>query len=250
MIALRSRRGVVSTICLVLVATLLLPGLAAEYVHPNITKTPNFKLLPGVASVPAPVSISPDQSWMGIDGAWSTFSLNIGEPRQPMHAFVSTASQQIWAVNSLACLVNTTNPVTGNITGLNVLDSACRQSRGFVYNTSASTTWQKKGYYQLWIEKNLGLVGNGLYGFDSVGIGLKGDEGPPVANTTISTLVTPNFWLGHIGVHAKSTNFSAFEDSVPSYLTDLFEQKSIPSKSFGYTAGAQYRKTGLLCTRP
>ena len=248
MIALRSRRGFVSTTCLLLAATLLLPGLAAEYVHPNITKTPNFELLPGVGSVPAPVSVSPDQSWMGIDGAWSTFSLNMGKPGQPMHVFVSTASQQIWAVNSLACVVNTTDPVTGNITGLNVLDPACRESRGFSFNTSASTTWQEKGYYQLWIEKNLGLVGNGLYGFDSVGMGLKGDEGPLVDNTTISTLVTPNFWLGHIGVHAKSTNFSAFEDSVPSYLTDLFDQKSIPSKSFGYTAGAQYRKTRLFST--
>ena len=251
MIASRARRGFITnaTGCL-LAATLLLPCLAAGYVVQNVTKTPNFTLLPGVASVPAPVCVPPDQGWMGIDGAWNTFSISIGDPGQAVKVLVSTASQQIWAINSLACVANTTNSATGNITGVDVLNNNCGNSRGTLYNTSASATWHQKGYYQLWIEKNLGLVGNGLYGFDSVAMGVRGDAGPPVANTTISTLITSNFWLGHIGVHAKSTNFSAFEDSVPSYLTDLFQQKSIPSQSFGYTAGAQYRKTRPLANGP
>ena len=110
MIASRSRRGFVTTTCRLLAAALLLPCLAAEYVHQNITKTPNFKLLPGVASVPAPVCVAPDQSWMGIDGAWNTFSINIGDPGQTVRVLVSTASQQIWAINSLACVANTTDP--------------------------------------------------------------------------------------------------------------------------------------------
>jgi hypothetical protein len=76
-----------------------------------------------------------------------------------------------------------------------------------------------------------------------VGLGRAGEMGPSVQNTTIGTLVTANFWLGHIGVHSKSTNFSVFDEPVPSYIATLFAQKSIPSLSFGYTAGAQYRKT-------
>jgi hypothetical protein len=243
MIASRSRRGFFTTL-------LLYPLLAAAYVQQNITETPNYKLLPGIASVPAPVSIAPDQDWIGIDGAWNTFSLHIGDPGQPVRVLVSTASQQIWAINVQACIANITDPATGNITQFNVFNSDCGESRGFLYNNSISDTWQKKGYYQLWIEKNLGLVGNGLYGFDSVGLGMRGDAGPYVTNTTIGTLVTSNFWLGHIGVHAKPTNFSAFEDPVPSYIMDLFHQKSIPSLSFGYTAGAQYRKTPPLTSQP
>ncbi|EMD86458.1 hypothetical protein COCC4DRAFT_193842 [Bipolaris maydis ATCC 48331] len=246
MLASPSRCGFISTICLLLAATLLLPCVAAGYEQQNITKTPDYKLRPGVASVPAPLSVAPAQDWMGIDGEWNTFFLRIGDPGQPMRVLVSTASQQIWAVNSLACIVNVTDPTTGNITEFNVMNADCQESRGALYNTTVSKTWQMKGYYQLWIEKNLGLTGNGLYGFDSVGLGMRGDSGPLVANTTIGTLVTSNFWLGHIGVHAKPTNFSSFDDPVPSYIMDLFDQKSIPSLSFGYTAGAQYRDQTIL----
>jgi hypothetical protein len=247
MLPLRGHRAFLTTTCAFLAAPLLLPrALAADYVQTNITETPNFKLLPGISSVPAPVAVAPDQSWMGIDGAWNAFSLQVGEPQQYVRVFVSTASQQIWAINHMACITNITDPTTGEITALNVLDSECENSRGYLYNSSSSETWHQKGFYQLWIEKNLGLVGNGLYGFDSVGLGMAGEEGPYVGNTTIGTLVTANFWLGHIGVHQKPTNFSAFEEPIPSYMTTLFEQKSIPSLSFGYTAGAQYRKTVTL----
>jgi hypothetical protein len=51
--------------------------------------------------------------------------------------------------------------------------------------------------------------------------------------------------VGHFGLHPKPTNFSkdmVAVPPVPSYMTRLFEQGSIPSLSFGYTAGVQYRK--------
>lgn len=227
--------------------TLLLAPCLAQYTQQNITDTPGYKLLPGVDSVPAPVSVAPDQDWMGIDGSWNTFSLQVGDPQENVRVFISTASQQIWAVNSQACVQNVTDG-NGQIVQYNVLNNDCAQSRGRLFNTSFSTSWQRKGFYQLWIEKNLGLVGNGLYGFDSVGLGLPGEQGPAVANTTIGTLVSPNFWLGHIGLHPKPTNFSAFESPISSYMTNLFDQKSIPSLSFGYTAGAQYRDQTVLAS--
>ncbi|CAN9422457.1 unnamed protein product [Alternaria alternata] len=247
MVPLQGHRACLTSLCAFLAAALLLPLLAAaDYVQTNITETPNFKLLPGIASVPAPVAVAPDQTWIGIDGAWNTFTLAIGEPQEYVQVYVSTASQQIWAINRMACISNITDPTTGEITAFNVFDSECELSRGFLFNSSNSETWEQKGFYQLWIEKYLGLVGNGLYGFDSVGLGRAGEMGPSVQNTTIGTLVTANFWLGHIGVHSKSTNFSVFDDPVPSYITTLFEQKSIPSLSFGYTAGAQYRDQTVL----
>lgn len=246
----RSRTFLSTTTSAFLLAVSLSPSSSpplclAQFIQKNITNTPGFKLLPGITSVPAPISVAPDQEWMGIDGSWNTFSLQVGQPTENIHAYVSTASQQIWAVNSQACVQNVTD-AGGKIVQYNVVNADCQGSRGRTFNTSFSTTWQRKGFYQLWIEKTLGLVGNGLYGFDSVGLGLPGEQGPTVANTTIGTLVSANFWLGHIGVHPKPTNFSAFEAPIPSYMTDLFTQKSIPSLSFGYTAGAQYRKTILV----
>jgi len=234
------RRAFLHTICALAAAALLVPCLAADYVQTNITNPPGYKLLPGVASVPAPVSVAPDQDWSGIDGSWNTFSLLVGEPQRNVRVGVSTASQQIWMVNYQACIQNDTDS-SGKVVEYNKLNTDCETSRGNLYNQTASQTWRTRGYYRLWIEKWLGYQGNGLFGSDSVGLGQAGERGPSVQNTTIGTMVSTNFWHGHIGLHHKPTNFSVFEDSVPSYITSLFEQKSIPSVSFGYTAGSQYR---------
>jgi hypothetical protein len=74
-----------------------------------------------------------------------------------------------------------------------------------------------------------------------VGLGFRGEEGPTLDNTTVGTLISPNFWLGHFGINPKPTNFSAFQDPSPSYVTTLFEQGKTPSLAFGYTAGKRYR---------
>jgi hypothetical protein len=238
------RRAFLATICALVVTSLLAPCLADVYVQKNTTSTPGYRLLPGTASVPAPVAVAPDQNWWGVDGAWSSFSLFVGNPPVNVHVQVSTASQQVWVVNRQACVQNITDG-TGKITAYNQLNGNCENSRGYLYNTTASQSWRQKGFYRLWLEKWLGLEGNGLFGFDTVGLGLAGDKGPSVQNTIIGTLVSANFWIGHLGMHPKPTNFSAFEDPVPSFMTTLFEQKGIPSLSFGYTAGSQYRMLSL-----
>jgi hypothetical protein len=193
--------------------------------------------------LPAPISISPAQDWIGIDGQWSVLALSVGEPAQWIRTLVSTASQQTWVVYSSACNRNITDD--NNVTTL-VKDDQCVKSRGGIVNVSESKTWNERGFYQLWTERNMGLEGNGKYGYDSVGIGYPGERGPTIKNVTIGALITPNFWLGHFGLHPKPTNFSAFEEPSPSYMTYLFKNKLIPSISFGYTAGARYRFTAVL----
>lgn len=193
--------------------------------------------------LPDPISISPAQDWIGIDGQWSVLALSVGEPAQWIRTLVSTASQQTWVVYSSACTKNMTDQ--NNVTTL-VDDDACVKSRGGTINVSESKTWNERGFYQLWTEKNMGLEGNGKYGYDTVGIGYPGERGPTVNNVTVGALITPNFWLGHFGLHPKPTNFSAFEEPSPSYMTYLFKKKLIPSISFGYTAGARYRFTAVL----
>jgi hypothetical protein len=235
------RRAFLTTLCAL--ASTLFATSAAQYVQRNITTTPGYRLLPGVQSVPGVVVVAPDQDWAGNDGYWNTFSLMVGSPQQNARVLVSTASQQIWVVNRAACVSNVTDAATGRIVALNQFNSDCENSRGYLYNQSISSSWRQKGYYQLWLEKKLMLGGNGLYGYESVGLGQAGERGPTVFNTTIGTIVTPNFWLGNFGLHPKPTNFSAFEDPVPSHMTHLFEQKNIPSLSFGYTAGSRYRES-------
>ena len=238
MIRSSGRRALLSTIC---AFALFLTCSTAEYTQVNITNPPGFKLLPGISSVPAPIRVAPDDTWMGIDGSWNTFSIRLGSPQEKLQVLISTASEQIWTIYPQACIANITDPNT-NKTQYNAFSTDCETSRGHLFNTSQSKTWHQKGYFQLSLERRLDIVGNGLYGFDSVGLGLEGEEGPSVQNATISTMITTNFWLGHIGLDPKPTNFSIVEDPVPSYLMNLFSQKNIPSLSFGYTAGAKYRE--------
>jgi hypothetical protein len=245
MIAPQSGRSVSFT-ARTFVALTLIAAYAAEYVGQTITYAPGYTLLAGVSHVPAPIVVSPNaQNWDGIDGAWNTFTLRIGSQRQNTSVLVSTANQQVWVVNAQAC----TTIAMGNLPGTasRMPSQQCVSSRGYLFNTSTSETWMETGYYSLEAGQNIGLDAVGYYGLDTVRLGTIEEEGPAIDNTTIgtigtySTLATPEHWLGHIGLQSVPNTFLD-QPSRPSFITSLFETQSIPSESFGYTAGAQYRK--------
>jgi hypothetical protein len=194
------------------------------------------------APLSKPISVQPSEHWEGIDGSWNSIPLRVGDPEQYTRVFVSTASQQTWVVHEIACHENVTDTENGNRT-IQVVNPTCNDSRGHIFNPEKSYIWDEIGYYELWLEKHLGLWGNGQYGYEKVGLGYTENDGPTLPNTTVGALVTENFWLGHFGINPKSTNFSSFNDPSPSFLTLLFEAEKIPSVSWGYTAGAEYRKS-------
>ncbi|KAF2008081.1 acid protease, partial [Amniculicola lignicola CBS 123094] len=196
-------------------------------------------------ALPPPVVVAPDQDWEGIDGSWNTFTLRVGEPAQYVHVFISTASQQTWVIDDEACMKGPVDPATGRMVN-KTMDTKCYRSRGITFNYTATTTWNQIGFYELGLEQNLNLTGNGRYGYETVGFGHPGEMGPTLKNTTVGTLIEPHFWLGHFGVNGKSTNFTTFADPSPSYMSYLFQDKLIPSLSFAYTAGAQYHLNAVL----
>lgn len=126
--------------------------------------------------------------------------------------------------------------------------SSCATARGGVFTSNESSTWDYVGLYSLWIEQNLGLKGDAYYGYDAVGLMGLGEGGPTLKNTTVGDFAVDTFYLGYFGLNPKPTNWSSFQDSAPSYMTQLKEQNLIPSVSFGYTAGAIYRFTGVLAS--
>lgn len=178
-------------------------------------------------TVPAPISINPAQNWEGIDGAWNTFTVQVGTPAQTVRLLISTASQQTWVVAPRGCE--------------DVTISDCADNRGGIFYSNESSTWDPEGRFSLWIESNLGYEGDADYGFDAVTLGGQGDGGPTLRNTTVGGLGAEDFWYGHFGLHPKPTNFTSYLDPAPSYMSLLREANLIPSISFGYTAGAQYR---------
>ena len=66
-------------------------------------------------------------------------------------------------------------------------------------------------------------------------------------NSSLVTLITsPDYIVGTLGLNPRPTNFTSFNDRATSLLTLLYEQNKIPSLSFSYNAGAQYRLNEVL----
>ena len=208
---------------------LLLPsavlGLSLSHVLGHVIEGRNAQ----PTTVPAPIPFAPDNQWDGIDGNWSTYTLGIGTPQQYIRTLLSWSSYQTWAVIPPGCEAAEDY-------------GACAQIRGGIFNYSASSTWQQKGIYDLWIEKDLGYDGNADYGFDTVHLGGSGSNGPTIKDTIVGGFAVEAFYLGVFGINPKPTNFTTYSDQSTSYMSFLKEQSYIPSISFGYTAGAPYRQ--------
>ncbi|MCJ1385623.1 hypothetical protein MMC17_008746 [Xylographa soralifera] len=81
----------------------------------------------------------------------------------------------------------------------------------------------------------------GDYGYDTVGLEIVGNTPVFLDNQVVVAVDThKDFWLGYIGLAPRTPQFS--NSSQPSFLKSLKNQNSIPSLSYGYTAGAFYRE--------
>ena len=151
-----------------------------------------------------------------------------------MRVFASWMSYQTWTVHPRGCQ------------GVNISD--CEASRGGFLTTNQSSTWDDVGLYAFEIETNLGMTGNGYFGYDVVGLGGIGEQGPTLQNTTVGNFAVTDYWIGYFGLNPKPTNWTSFENGATSYMTQLKQQSLIPSVSFGYTAGAPYRFSSVLAS--
>ena len=81
----------------------------------------------------------------------------------------------------------------------------------------------------------------GDFGYDTMGVGSIGDTSDDVEDQVIAALATKDYDVGLLGLTNEPTNFTAFDDPRPSFLSTLKTQNKIPSLSYAYSAGAQYR---------
>lgn len=158
----------------------------------------------------------------------------MGTPEQDVRVLISTASQQTWVILEKGCLPGA---------------KVCSDARGGIFYPENSTTWSLHGagYYELSLEQNLlNISANGLYGSDTLGLSLQRSDGPTLENQVIGGIAAEEFYLGIFGLNPRPTIFSVNESGQASYITSLREQNMVPSTSFGYTAGAPYRKSCIL----
>ncbi|KAI4192991.1 MAG: hypothetical protein LQ348_003004 [Seirophora lacunosa] len=209
-------------------------------------------------TTPAPIVVPASQNFEGNDGPWSSFTVRIGTPAQVVNIFVSTASYQTWAVAPQGC--TSSDP------------AACSDARGGIFNRNQSTTWTPNSplpnatnTFALSLEENLeGYTGAGEYGFDTVALGWEGSGGPSLNDQIVAGIATKAFYFGlfgtsrvhhvrlsdsaedYVGLNPRPSNFTDYTNPTPSYLSSLKSQNMIPSLSWAYTAGNQYRLNGVL----
>ncbi|KAF4550534.1 Hypothetical protein D9617_17g048020 [Elsinoe fawcettii] len=180
------------------------------------------------SNVSTPVAVTPSDDWDGIDGSWSSFNIRVGTPPQYSRVFASWQGYQTWVIHPEGCAPS---------------DTSCVNRRGGVFNMNNSKTWEDVGLYNLAMQANLGLGGNAYFGYDVVGLGGAGEEGPTLENSTVGDLAVYTFYMGILGLNPKPSNWTSFSNGAPSLMTQFKQKGIIPSVSFGYTAGAPYRFT-------
>ena len=183
---------------------------------------------------PQPLVLEP-YGWAGIDGNWSTFRIDVGTPPQGFQILPSTCASEIWVPGPQDCEVHVQNCQASR----GVLSPIRNSSSGF--QTNISSTWQ-----QLQPE-SLGSEGHyfedddsGLYGLDTVS--LPDDRATTMSNQIVAGIATSDFWLGILGLGDIPSQFSTLNRNVLSLIQSLKAANDTPSLSYGYSAGASYRK--------
>ncbi|KAL8871203.1 MAG: hypothetical protein Q9174_002913 [Haloplaca sp. 1 TL-2023] len=112
--------------------------------------------------------------------------------------------------------------------------------------------WDFVDNFALGVELNLGNYSNnrdyGRYAFDTLELGYPGSGGASVNHSVIAAIETKDFYLGYIGLSPYPINFTTVDIPPPSLLSQLKTEEQIPSLSYGYSAGAQYRLKQTLGT--
>lgn len=186
----------------------------------------------GPPPLPAPISIPPSRDFDGDDGPWSTFPIQIGTPPQTVKVLISTASSQTWAVVPQGCTPS--DPAN------------CSTSRGGLFQSTNSTSWTQNqdvaaGLAPLLLEADLHATGNALYGYDTVALGGQGANGPSLTQQVVAGVATKGIYLGFFGLNPQPVSLPNTTAPLPDFLSKLNQSGSIPSLSWSYTAGNQYR---------
>lgn len=180
-----------------------------------------------VTNLGKPLSVPASQYWDGKDGPWSTFRIEIGTPPQQIRVLPASSQSSSWVILPEACTSSTI--------------SDCAPKRGRTYLRNESSTWTEYGPYELntFIQKRVGLNGDGLYGYEKLTLGWAGDAGPTLDRQMVAGIISEDFYLASLALNPRPNNFTDFNNPIPSLIQSLRNSTNpIPSNAWSYTAGA------------
>ncbi|KAH0536167.1 hypothetical protein FGG08_006931 [Glutinoglossum americanum] len=104
----------------------------------------------------------------------------------------------------------------------------CPASRGQLFNSADSSTWQTQPPYSLKLGSNLGYSdGEAIYGNDIVELGCQG-EGPKLTQQIVAGVASKEFYLGLFGISPSPINFTDPNPPRSSFLLGLKQNGTIP----------------------
>jgi hypothetical protein len=109
-----------------------------------------------------------------------------------------------------------------------------------VFNYTVSETWRSLGQWQLGMNYT-GMQGNGDYGLDTIAfVNTVTRYTTAVDGALIAAINDTNYYQGFVGVGVTRGKFG--NKLTNPFISQLAQSYgSIPSHSYGYTAGAYYR---------
>lgn len=182
------------------------------------------------------LSIPSSLDWLGSDGNWSTFAIQLGDPPQTLKILPSTSSSGLWVVDESGC---DGSPL-----------SNCPSLRGNLFTPNKSHTFQNitsggTSIYQLPysdFQLGLGYNGNAIVGLENATLGALGSGAPQLSAQFIAAYVSQPPFLGLLGLSNYSSHVDSSTDAYDTLIQTLRKQGQIPSSYLAYNAGAIYRK--------
>ncbi|KAI8931995.1 hypothetical protein NX059_010891 [Plenodomus lindquistii] len=201
------------------------------------------------ATLPSPISVPPSGEFDGDDGKWSSFNINIGNDGSGIG-------------QNFRVLISTSSGLTVVPQQASWCDTECAENRGVEIfqgsqslglETASSKTWEDSGLYDIplpeWFTANLtldplGLPPGGVFGKDFVAYGHTTAGARTSPKQFVVAYSDKDFYTGWLGLAAGSTGVT--NGSLPNFLDNLLGPNDpiVPSRSFGYSAGAHYRNNG------
>jgi hypothetical protein len=171
------------------------------------------------------------------------FQFGEGSQRQQVRLIPAISLAETYPISTLGCQID----------GYKGGTKACSEKRGNLYNMNRSTTVKWIANYTV---DNVGAYKAyniteqaATFMYDTMTIGWPdstGSEQATINHTLLALLVSTDFSIvGQFGLRPQPTNFSdvlGMNGGQENYFMKLHQRNLISSLSYGYTAGAYYRK--------
>jgi hypothetical protein len=193
--------------------------------------------------LPRPTVVPPSGDFDGNDGRWSTFFVNINSDSKGVNG------------QNFKVLISTSSPITLVPDKTDGCDETCAAKRGILSDDKGqpdgveqTNNRQEQGIYELkqpywwsndFITGNQSLRGTGYT--TNVGLGRSSSQSDVLVNRFAMTYIFKEYFLGYFGLAAGTVEIGP-DATKNTFLQQFRNDDAITSASYGYTAGAAYRK--------